>query len=74
MFNSFSDVIISFGTTAKFAEEIDVPYPTAAAWKRRNSIPSKFWNSVISSAKRCGIKGITHEKLAQMASQEGGES
>lgn len=65
--NSFSEVIGQWETTADFAKDIGVQYVSAAAMKRRNSIPSAYWEQTVEAAKRRGIKGVTLQLLARLA-------
>lgn len=64
---SFSAVIRFWSTTAEFASDIRVPYPTAAAMKRRDSIDTVYWQRVIEAAKRRGYSGVNLETLAKLA-------
>lgn len=59
---TFAEIIGLWPTTAAFAESMGVPYPTAAAWKRRNSIPTDRLGDVLAAAARGGLN-VTPEML-----------
>ncbi len=68
---SFSEIIGAWETGTQFAEDVGVPYVTAAAWRQRNSIPSERWEVVVESAAKRGYPGITLELLARIAKTTG---
>lgn len=49
--------------TTDLADDLGVPYTTAAAWRQRESIPAKYDLDLIAAAKRRGHK-LTLEQLA----------
>lgn len=65
--NSFSEVVGAWETVAIFADDVGVPYVTAAAWRQRNSIPAQRWSAVVKAAQKRGIEGVTLEILAAFA-------
>ena len=64
---TFSDLIDRWESVSAFAAEVGVPYGRAAQWRRRNSIPSERWKSVIAVAQGRGFFDVTLERLADMA-------
>lgn len=66
--NSFADVVNAWGTAANFATALKIPYPTAAAWRARNSIPANRWRDVVEAAERDG-KAITVDLLTDLAAR-----
>jgi hypothetical protein len=64
---SFSEVIDAIGIS-KLADAAAEKYPTVAAWKRRNSIPSRAWRSIVAAAAR---PDITLDLLASFAARHG---
>ncbi|OJU37177.1 MAG: hypothetical protein BGN94_08175 [Rhizobiales bacterium 68-8] len=59
-----SDLINLWPTLADFAADIGVEYGTAKAMRRRSSVPSEYWLSMVRSADGRGIAGVTLEALA----------
>ncbi len=51
-------------TISDLAEDAKVPYPTAAAWKQRGSIPAKHDLALVEAASRRGAV-LTLEMLAK---------
>ncbi len=64
--DDFAGLIALWPTIKDLARDLAVPYPTVNAWVQRNSIPSSRWASMIASAKRFGIKGVTLELMAKL--------
>jgi hypothetical protein len=64
--NTWDDVFSAFDTTAALAADLQVPYQTAAAWRRRKSIPSRYWSTLIDRAKEKRIAGLTASALARI--------
>ena len=48
----------------RLADALAVPYPTVAAWRQRNRIPSEYDFALIGAAKDIGVV-LTLEQLAQ---------
>lgn len=44
-----------------------VPYGTVLAWKRRQTLPDKYWVRLIAAAERRGISGLTADTLLDVA-------
>lgn len=65
---NFADLIERFGGAARMALEIGVSANTIRQWACRNSIPGRYWQKIIDTAKRLGIRGINAAKLAELAS------
>ena len=58
-------------TLTQLSQDIAVPYPTVAAWKRRGSIPAKFDLDLIDAAQRRGHV-LTLDDIAQARRARGG--
>ncbi len=65
--NSFATVIDLWPSIVAFADDMGAEYPTAAAWKQRNSIPPAVWPKVVAAAAKRGFEGVTFERLASLA-------
>ncbi|MCG8442518.1 MAG: hypothetical protein MI723_11985, partial [Caulobacterales bacterium] len=68
-----ADVIDLWPSIAAFAVDLGVPYTTAASWRSRNSIPSRFWAGVVEAAERRGVAGVDLASLSAIASANAGE-
>lgn len=68
--NSFKAVICLWPSIADFADDIKVPYPTAAAMKQRSSIAPHYWEKVVTRAAKRGFDGVTHKKLSELAKKK----
>lgn len=55
-----------------FADDLDIPYKTALAWRSRDNIPARYWRRMVNVAKRRKVKGVTFECLAMIAGREVG--
>lgn len=59
-----SDIIDLWPSLAAFANDLAVPYGTAKAMRRRNSIPAQYWNLVTARATLRSIEGVGLQELA----------
>jgi hypothetical protein len=66
---TFIDVIKSWPSATRMAEEVGVSQQLVAVWKHRNSIPSRHWNSLSAAAQARNIP-VTIEVLAFLASSQ----
>ncbi|WP_366656586.1 carph-isopro domain-containing protein [Fodinicurvata sp. EGI_FJ10296] len=66
-------IINLWPSAADLARDIGVPYQTVAAWRRRNSIPPRHWQSIISAGSRRGVS-LTVECLAGAALRRDGKA
>ncbi|MCW6509793.1 carph-isopro domain-containing protein [Lichenifustis flavocetrariae] len=66
---TFSDVIDDLGGYLAVAEAIAVPKGTASAMKTRQSIPSEYWDGLVTLARRLGRDDVTFEVLAEISAQ-----
>lgn len=62
-----ADLINLWPSLSVFAEDIDVPYVTAKAMRRRMSIPAGYWTRMVDAASRRRICGVTLDGLAKAA-------
>jgi len=67
--DTISDLIKRFGGAAKMAPEIAELPNTIRQWAARNSIPARYWHSIIEAARRLNVRGVTYAKLAELAHQ-----
>jgi hypothetical protein len=63
---TWNDVFAAFPSVAAIAALLNVPYQTAAAWRRRNSIPSRYWLALAEAATTQGITGISVDALSRI--------
>jgi hypothetical protein len=49
---SFRDLIERLPSLAEISRELNVPFSTVASWKRRDFIPSGYWEALAAYAKR----------------------
>jgi hypothetical protein len=65
-----ADIISKWPSISAFAADIGSEYGTAKAMRKRSSIPSRYWVTVVSKACDRGIAGVTYEVLAKAAAAE----
>lgn len=65
--DSFEHIIAQWGTVESFAQASGVSLSTAKAWKRRNSVPAKYWSQLIAAAAEKGLTLTTDELVALAA-------
>lgn len=53
-----------FGGPAEVGRALGIPTEHAAQMKRRDSIPSRHWATLIEAARTRGFQGVTYEALA----------
>ena len=66
---TFTDIIDLWPSTAVLAEDLGEKPARVRKWRQRNSIPSSEWVAIIDAAKRRKLRGVTAEKLTQLASR-----
>jgi len=59
--STYKDVVGLFPTVTKLAEVCGVPLNNAVQWKRRDSIPPKYWRAIIDWLDDHGVEGIDIE-------------
>jgi hypothetical protein len=64
---TFSSIISLWPSHAPLAEDMGVPPGHIAVWKRRNSIPARYWTRLVAGASKRDIEGVTLEALARIA-------
>lgn len=64
----FKDIINLWPTCEKLGRAVGTTGLTVRAWKRRDSIPSKWWIPLEDAAKEIGQAHITVNFLASVAS------
>lgn len=62
-----AETISRWPSLTDFAADLGVEYGTAKAMRKRSSIPSRYWVTVVSKACDRGIAGVTYEMLAKAA-------
>lgn len=65
-----ADIISKWPSLSVFAADIGVEYGTAKAMRKRSSIPSKYWVTVVVKSRDHGLDGITYEVLAMAAAAD----
>jgi len=58
----------------EFARDLGVNWMQAHQWRLRNNIPAEYWPTLVSAAKRRGVKGITLAALAEAYAQRARKS
>lgn len=71
---SHTPVIDRWPSLSAFATDIGVSYGTAKAMRRRGSVPSEYWTTVVARAADRGLADVTLEALAEMAATRRAES
>lgn len=61
-----TDIINLWPSLSCFAGDIDVPYVTAKAMRRRGSIPAGYWVRVVDRAASREIPEVTFARLAEL--------
>lgn len=64
-FMTHTDLINLWPSLAEFALDLGVEYGTAKAMRRRSSIPSEYWITMVRSAEGREIAGVNLEALAE---------
>ena len=63
---SVADIFELWPSVAEIGRDLDLPYPTVAAWKQRGSIPVAYWRAVIDAKRRRGHSDISGDVLVQV--------
>lgn len=58
-----ANLIDLWPSLSAFADDMGIPYGTAKAMRRRNSIPSSYWALAVSKAQSRGIRNVSLEAL-----------
>jgi hypothetical protein len=61
---SHADIINKWPSLAEFATDIAVEYGTAKAMRRRSSVPSEYWLTMVRAAEARELSDVTLEALA----------
>lgn len=64
--NSIPDIIDEIGGSSKLAEWLHIKPSTASEMKRRQSIPVKYWPSLVDQCRDHGIRGVNYDKLVEL--------
>lgn len=59
-----ADLINLWPSLSDFAADLGIEYGTAKAMRRRSSIPSEYWLTMVRTAETREIAGVTLEALA----------
>ena len=51
---------------AELARDLQIPYPTVAAWKQRGSIPAGHWRDLVRAAQARNLRQVTTDLLADL--------
>jgi hypothetical protein len=62
----FNELISMWPNPGLLASDLGRPYETIVNWKRRKSIPTKYWNAIVKSAQKHGIPGVTAETFLRL--------
>lgn len=69
--NSFSDIISLWPSAEALAGDLGLPGEnpggTVRAWKRRDNIPSEYWDDLVLCAQRRGFHEVSAELLLRVA-------
>lgn len=64
---TFTAIMALWPTLVEFAEDAGVPERRARGWKAADSIPGRYWLSLVKAADRRKIRGVTLDVLAKIA-------
>lgn len=67
-----SAIIDIWPSLADFASDLSIPYGTAKAMRRRNSIPAHYWNAVVTGALKRSLIGVSLQDLADAVAMNAG--
>jgi hypothetical protein len=67
-----AEIFAQWPSDADFGREIGVAYSTVAAWKQRGSIPTAYWRSIITAARRRGFRHVDADLLVDVHSRRPG--
>lgn len=67
LMQTFTEIINEFGGPSAFAVILGTTQQNVSQMRQRNSIPSRFWPTVVEAAQEKNIQGITFETLAKLA-------
>jgi len=75
---SIGELFDIWPSMADMGRDLDLPYPTVAAWKQRGSIPVAYWRGIIAAARSRGHRDVNgdllvalHDDAASAGSQPG---
>ena len=63
----FTDIMRLWPSTEKFASEVGVLLRCARGWRRRNSIPGKYFSATVRAADARGLISVTAQSLSDIA-------
>jgi hypothetical protein len=63
-----------FGSQARLASRLGIPYAEAALWYRTGRIPEAYWDAVAAAARADGLKGINRTLLRRLPSADGADT
>ena len=63
-YQTHKDIIDAWPSLANFAAEHGVKYDTAKGWRRRNSIPPRYWPAIVATAGQRNLRHVTFELLS----------
>jgi hypothetical protein len=72
--HNISKILDLWRSDADLARDLDLPYPTVAAWRQRGSIPAIYWRSLLRAAKRRRFEQVTADLLANLHAREVGSA
>ena len=68
--NSYTSVCSLWESDHELAADIGATAFAVQKWRQRDKIPPGWWQAIVDAAKRRGIKGVTLEKLADIAKRK----
>lgn len=66
MMKSIAELFDIWPSMADLGRDLDLPYPTVAAWKQRGSIPAAYWRGIINAARGRGHGDVTGDLLVAL--------
>lgn len=71
MYTSFTELLNQWPSPTKLAEDIGAWENNIGGYKKRNSLPSRYFVKLVASARKNRIKGVTFKLLAELAEERG---
>jgi hypothetical protein len=61
----FYSLLANFPDLRSLSDRLGLPYATVAAWKRRDSIPERYWREIAKAARSLRVTGVSYDHLSR---------